>query len=189
MEHENDFSWARPHLEPGESIQWYGKPRRFTPFTREDMIVIPASLFALGFFIFWEWNVVKHVPFSLDNMLLFFVGTIFKLVGLAFLLSALYQAFGRLIRRRYLLKRTSYVITTRKILRCQKNKVDMLQGDALSDYSVREHRDGLKSVVFDNTAQNRRKAFGSRYFELAFLPDAERALRAIHMIGVSSAQQ
>ena len=189
MEHENDYSWARQHLEPGESIQWYGRPQRFSPITREDLLVIPASLFALGFFTFWEWEVVKHLPFSPDNVPLFLVGTIFKLGGLAFMLSALYQAFGRLIRRRYLLKRTSYVITTRKILRCQKEKVDQLQGDALSDYSIMEHRDGLKSIVFDNTAKKRRQSFGSRNFELAFLSDAERALRAIHTIGVSSAQQ
>ena len=189
MEYENDFSWARQHLEPGESIQWYGRPRRFSPFTREDMVEIPVNLIALGFFAFWEWEVVKHLPFSPDNQPLFLVGTIFKLVGLAFMLTALYQAFGRLIRRSYLLKRTSYVITTRKILRCQKETVDQLQGDALSDYSIMEHRDGLKSSVFGNTAQKRRKPFGSRNFELAFLPDAERALRAIQTIGFSSVQE
>ena len=180
---------VRESLDPGESIQWYGRPGRFTPFTRDDLIVIPASLFALGFFTFWEWEVVKHLPVSLDNQPLFLVGTIFKLGGLAFLLAALYHAFGRLIRRRYLLKHTSYIITTRKILRCQKEKVDLLQGDALLDFSIMEHRDGLKSIVFDNTAYKRRKTFGSRNFELAFLPDAERALRAIQTIGVSSAQQ
>ena len=189
MHFENDCSWARKYLDPGESIQWYGRPQRFTPFTRDDMIEIPVGLIALVFFTFWEWAVVKHLPFSLENKPLFFVGAFFKLVGLAFMLTALYQAFGRLIRRRYLLKRTSYVITTRKILRCQKKKVDMLQGDALSDYSVREHRDGLKSIVFDNTAHKRRRSFGNRNFELAFLPDAERALRAINMIGSASAQK
>ena len=182
MEHENDYSWAKQNLDPGESIQWYGRPRRFTPFTGNDLIEIPVGLFALGFFTFWEWTVVKHVPFSTDNTLLFVVGTLFKLFGLAFLLTALYQAFGRLIRRRWLLKRTSYVITNRRILRSQNQKVDLLQGDALRNYHILEHRDGLRSIVFDNTAPKRRPSFGSRDFELAFLHDAERALRAVDSI-------
>ena len=182
MEYENDYSWAKQSLDPGESILWYGRPRRFSPFTRNDLIEIPVNLVALGFFTFWEWAVVKHVPLSTDNTLLFSVGALFRLIGLAFMLTALYHLFGRLIRRHYLLKRTSYVITNRKILRSQKDKVDLLQGEALSDYSIREHRDGLKSIVFDNTAAKRWSSFGSRNFELAFLPDAERALRAVDAI-------
>ncbi len=189
MEYENDYSWAKQYLDPGESVQWYGRPRRFSPFTRSDLIEIPVNLVALGFFAFWEWAVVKHLPSSTDNTLLFFVGTLFKLIGLAFMLTALYQAFGRLLRRRFLLKRTSYVITNRKILRSQKQKVDLLQGDALRNYHILEHRDGLKSIVFDNTAQKRRHSFGRWDFELAFLPDAERALRAINTICSASAQQ
>ena len=182
MGHENDYSWAREHLEPGESIQWYGRPRRFTPFTRNDLIEIPVNLVALVFFTFWEWTVVKHLPFSTDNKPLFFVGAFFKLFVLAFMLAALYGAFGRLIHRRFLLMRTSYVITNRKILRRQNQKVDVLQEEALSGYSILEHRDGLKSIVFDSTAPKRRPSFGSRSFELVFLPDAERALRAIDAI-------
>ena len=76
MEYENDYSWAKQYLDPGESIQWYGRPRRFTPFTGNDLIEIPVGLFALGFFTFWEWTAVKHVPFSTDNTLLLFVGTL-----------------------------------------------------------------------------------------------------------------
>ena len=189
MRIENDYSWAMPHLTPGEHILWRGKPQRFTPFTRDDVFQIPFGLFALGFSVFWEWNVLKHLPLSSDNPQLLFFGIFFNLFGIAFVLMGLYLGIGRFFHRAYLLKHTSYVITTQKVLRLWKKKVDMLQSDRLPEFSVREHRDGLKSIVFDKTQYKRKQSFVDGAFALEYLSDAERALRAINTIGSASAQQ
>ena len=189
MHYENDHSWALTYLVPGESVLWCGKPQRYTPFTKDDVFQIPFGLFALGFSVLWEWNAIKHIPFSMDNPMLFLIGSIFKLAGFAFAMQGLYLAIGRFFHRAYLLKHTSYVITTQKVLRLWKKKVDILQSDSLTEFSVREHRDGLKSIVFDRTPYKRKQSFVNGAFALEYLSDAERALRALSTIGSASAQQ
>ena len=121
--------------------------------------------------------------------------TPFMLFFIPFFLAGIYLLFGRLVYRWYLLKHTSYVITTQKILRRRGKKVDLLQGYSMPPMQVKEHRDGLKSILFGQSSffqtsgVNRRSSFGEPGFALELLSDGERALRAINSIRSSYIQQ
>ena len=71
----------------------------------------------------------------------------------------------------------------------------MLQGYSMPPVQVKEHRDGLKSILFGQSSffqtngVNRMGSFGEPGFALEFLSDAERALRAINSIRSSYIQQ
>jgi hypothetical protein len=112
-----------------------------------------------------------------------------------FILAGLYLLVGRFILRWYLLRHTDYAITTQKILRRRNKKVDLLQGYSMPPMQVKEHRDGLKSILFGQSSfvqtngVNRMGSFGEPGFALEFLSDAERALRAINSIRSSYIQQ
>ena len=183
MDYRNDTGWVRPYLGPGESILWQGRPQRFTPFTLYDAYLIPFSLLWCGFAVFWEGLVIKNGV------------SLFSLFGIPFVLMGLYFVFGRFIYRWYLLKHTTYVITTQKILRRRNKKVEMVQGYSMPPMQVKEHRDGLKSILFGQSSffqtsgVNRRSSFGEPGFALEFLSDGERALRAINSIRSSYIQQ
>ncbi len=89
----------------------------------------------------------------------------------------------------------AYVITTQKILRRRGKKADLLQGYSMPPMQVKEHRDGLKSILFGQSSffqtngVKRMGSFGEPGFALEFLSDAERALRAINSIRVGFPQQ
>ena len=177
IDYRYDSSWVRPYLGPGESILWQGKPQRANPFTANDVFIIPFSLFWCGSLFSMFWKDFKEG-----------IG-IAGLFSIPFVLAGLYFLFGRLIYRWHLLKHTSYVITTQKVLRRRNRKVDILQGISLPQMNVKEHRDGLKSIIFCQTAYDRRNSFYNPGFALEFLPDAERALRAIDSMRGSFGQQ
>ena len=175
--------WIRPYLEPGEQILWLGKPETLHLLSAQDVFLIPFSFLWFGFAVFWEGLVIKNGA------------SLFSLFGIPFVLMGLYFVFGRFIYRWYLLKHTTYVITTQKILRRRNKKVEMLQGYSMPPVQVKEHRDGLKSILFGQSSffqtsgVNRRSSFGEPGFALEFLSDAERALRAINSIRSSYIQQ
>ena len=157
-----DSGWVMPYLSPGESILWQGRPQRFTPFTENDLFMIPFSLFWCGTLF---PGFLEDIKDGIGLFGLFFI---------PFVLGGLYVLFGRLVVRWYLLRHTAYAITTRKILRRRNRKVE-----------VKEHRNGLKSVLFKEnlySAQIRRRPAWEPGFALEFLSDAERALRAIDAV-------
>ena len=166
MEHGYDYSWAMPYLGPGESILWRGKPQSCSPFTASDIYIIPFMLLWCGFMICSLWRDFQK-GISISG--LFFI---------PFVLAALFILFGRLICRPFLLKHTSYAITTQKVLRRRNRKVDILQGCSMPPFQVKEHRNGLKSILF-----------GQSGFALEFLSDAERALNALNSMRSGYAQQ
>ena len=178
-----DSGWVMPYLSPGESILWQGRPQRFTPFTENDIFMIPFSLFWCGTLF---PGFLEDIKDGIGLFGLFFI---------PFVLAGLYVLFGRLVVRWFLLKHTAYAITTRKILRRRGKKVDLLQGYSMPPMQVKEHRDGLKSILFGQSSffqtngVNRRSSFGEPGFALEFLSDAERALRAINSIRSSYIQQ
>ena len=177
MNYRHDSHWVMPYLGPGESILWQGRPQRFTPFTTYDIYVIPFSIFWCG---------------GLFRMLLsdFKEGfDITDLFSIPFVLAGLYLLFGRFILRWYLLKHSDYAITTQKILRRRNKKVDILQGFSLPSFNIKEHRDGLKSIIFGRRASGSGSAFPDQGFALEFLPNGDRALYAINAMRTGIAHQ
>ena len=175
-----DSSWIMPYLGPGDSILWQGRPQRSMPFTEDDIFMIPFGILWCGplFRMFWE-DLQEGIGIS-------------GLFMIPFLLAGLYMLFGRLIYRWFLLRRTAYAITTRKILRRRTRKVEVLQSVPMPPFRVKEHRNGLKSVLFmenSYSVQKRRRPAWDKDFALEFLSDAERAIRAIDSVNGGNNQQ
>jgi len=96
---------AAPALRPGERVLWQGAPARGLRLTRRDLLLVPFSLFWLGFVIFWNIGVADgHAPLP------------FRLFGLGFLLVGLFFLIGRFVLDALLRARTTYTLTDRRAL-------------------------------------------------------------------------
>ena len=185
MNYRHDSSWVMPYLGPGESILWQGRPQRFTPFTASDGYLIPFSIFWCSFLVRPLWSDLKE-GFNVTTLFL-----------IPFILAGLYILFGRFVIRWYLLRHTDYAITTQKVLRRRNRKVDILQGFSLPPFSIKEHKDGLKSISFGQSSllrssfssNNRRNSVWDPGFCLEYLADGERALYAINAMRTGIAHQ
>ena len=132
-----DYSWVRPYLEANETVLWRGKPERLHLLTRQDAFMIPFSFLWAGFAVFWETSVIVHgAPW-------FFI-----LFGSFFVLAGLYITLGRFLWKAYVLKRSLYVITDRKVLIKYPGQVELLQKRAFPPQTVKKYRDGTATIYF-----------------------------------------
>ena len=166
MEHSDEFSFSRPYLAPGEVILWRGKPGKGNLFVQQDIFLIPFSIFWCGFAVFWEVTVlVSGAPFF------------FGIWGIPFVCVGLYIVFGRFLWKAHIRKHTAYVITNRKIVRCRKNRIDMLEGKNMPSAHITAHKDGSGTIRFGQPTYGRRNnGFGTEetLFTLDNVPDVAR---------------
>ena len=95
----------RAHLGPGESILWAGKPAQGVLFTSRDILLIPFSIFWLGFVCVWLFGVVSTgAPME------------FLLVGMLFLVVGLGVMVGRFALDAFVRANTSYAVTTERVI-------------------------------------------------------------------------
>jgi hypothetical protein len=95
----------RAHLGPGESILWAGKPAQGVLFTSRDILLIPFSIFWLGFVCVWLFGVVSTgAPME------------FLLVGMLFLVVGLGVMVGRFALDAFVRANTSYAVTTERVM-------------------------------------------------------------------------
>ena len=175
MEYTDEYSFARPYLGPGESILWKGKPGKGHLLTAQDAFLIPFSIFWCGFAIFWEGSVLlTDGPF------------IMKLWGIPFVLVGLYITVGRFIHTLIRRRRTAYVVTNKKIIRAQGNKIDMLEGRNMPSVHVTAFRDGSGTLRFGqaNYYRGSRNSFDPNQglFVLENVPDVARVQQLVGMI-------
>ena len=95
----------RSELQPGETLEWTGRPHPWRVFTPSDVYLIPFNLLWGGFAIFWEAGVL-----ALDTPL------IFKLWGVPFVLVGLYFIFGRFLYSAWERRHTWYGVTNQRII-------------------------------------------------------------------------
>ena len=180
MEYENDRGWVRPYLEDGETMLWAGKPARLHLLNKGDFFMIPFSLVWSGLF----FSAISRTPrnATIHGGMAF----PFYIVPAIIIVVALYMLFGRFIVRAVQIKRSSYAVTTGKILLRRGNRVDMLLKKSLPPFSVQRHRDGTGTITFRQVGMYRRDSIGSRsngntiiYFSLEGLEDVDRVLKAI----------
>lgn len=132
-----DYSWVRPYLETDETVLWRGKPEKLHLFSSQDVFMIPFSLLWAGFAVFWETTViVQGAPW-------FFI-----LFGSFFVLVGLYITVGRFLWRAYVLKRTVYAITDRKVLIKHFGQVELLQKKDFPPQTVKQYGDGTATIYF-----------------------------------------
>lgn len=167
-----DYSWLNSWLSPGEQILWRGKPEKYSLFEKNDILLIPFSIFWCGFAIYWEYTAfAKQTPL------------LFRLWGIPFVCVGLYFVIGRFFFRSYLLRHSAYAITDRKIIRKSGKKVEMLQRYALPPMQVEQKEDGSGTIRF--SVSNRIRAGTVSFsadpagFSLVGLSDVRRAVSAI----------
>ena len=170
MEFHDEYSFARPYLSEGETILWKGKPEKGHVFTPQDAFLIPFSILWCGFAIFWETTVVASgAPFF------------FKLWGIPFVCVGLYMVFGRFLWTAYVRKNTAYVITTRRIIRSRRGRVDSMSARSLPPMHTKVRRDGTGTIRFGVPTYYRRNSFDPNdgMFTLENIPDVIRVQRII----------
>lgn len=99
-------------LGAGESIAWAGQPNRSVIFHKEDLFLLPFSLFWGGFAIFWEAGVSGFWGNASRNGAWVF-GMIW---GIPFVLVGQYLIWGRFVYDAWLKKRTYYAVTNRRVI-------------------------------------------------------------------------
>ena len=170
----DEYSFARPYITPGETILWHGKPGRGHLLTGQDIFMIPFSILWCGFAFFWEGTVL-----TVDAPIMF------KLWGIPFVCVGLYMVFGRFLWTAFMRKRTSYVITNRRIIRARGNKIDMLDGKSLPPMHTTAFRDGSGTISFGQTytyaarTSYHRSYQNPAFFTLENIPDVARVQQYI----------
>jgi len=102
---------VQPELVPGESFVWAGQPKASVIFHKEDLFLIPFSLFWGGFAIFWEagvsgvWGGQAHGRWTFG-----------MLWGIPFVLIGQYLIWGRFLYAAWLKGRTHYAVTNRRVI-------------------------------------------------------------------------
>ena len=135
-----DYSFATPMITAGEQILWKGTPGKGHLFLPSDLFMIPFSIFWCGFAFFWEFTAITMgAPFF------------FALFGLPFIGVGLYITIGRFIWKIYIRKRTTYVITNRKIIRKQGSRIDTLEKSAIMTTDIRPYEGGYGTIMLNST--------------------------------------
>ena len=148
------FAWLQQCLVMDEYVLWRGRPVQGRIFTGRDVFMIPFSIMWGGFAIFWELSV------TLSGAPVFF-----RLWGIPFVLVGLYMMVGRFCVQAYILKRTFYAITSRRVLQCRCGRIVSLNTDRLPEVHMTVHKDGSGTLAFDRYGRgNFRYAWGNGVF-------------------------
>jgi len=101
-------------LAADEHVIWYGQPKAFLRFDAQDVFLVPFSLLAGGFVVFWESSVIAAMlrgETKSGNGGDLWFGAV---IGGAMFLFILYFIFGRFFAKRWLRRRTHYLLTERR---------------------------------------------------------------------------
>ena len=132
-----EYLWIRPYLETDEAILWTGKPEKLHLLSSQDAFMIPFSIIWAGFAFCWETMVIVHgAPWF------------FPIFGSFFVLVGLYITVGRFLWKAYVLKRTLYAITDRKVLIKHLRQVELLRKKDYPPQTVKQYRDGTGTIFF-----------------------------------------
>ncbi len=140
MDCENDTSWVRGMLFPGEILLWTGKPGKGHMFGKKDVYLIPFSILWCGFAIYWEAGVIMSgAPL------------IFPLFGIPFVLAGLYITVGRFILKRIRARNSRYALTSQRIIIKVGNVSKSLDLNYLPRMTVIRYADGSGVILFGET--------------------------------------
>lgn len=168
MEYTDDFAFCRAYLVEGEQILWKGKPEKGKVFHKQDIIMIPFSVFWLGFSLFWEFTAIKSgAPMF------------FSLWGLPFIAVGIYLLIGRHIMSLYLRNKTFYVVTNKRLIIKKGNKLQMCNASELPPMEVQLHKNGNGTIIFWQEVYVRNGRRTNTYMMLENLSDVARAQNAI----------
>ena len=130
-------------LERGERQLWAGTPRLGVVLRQADLLMIPFSLLWCGFAVFWEVSVLRTGAPGF-----------FALWGVPFVAWGIYVTAGRFFADAWRRGRTSYFVTSSRIVIVGGTftpSTKSLLLTTLSDVSMTERPDGTGTITFGAT--------------------------------------
>ena len=124
-------------FERGERSVWIGAPRQGLVLRPTDAFMIPFSFLWAGFAVFWEASVLRT---SAPGF--------FALWGIPFVLIGVYITIGRFFVDAWRRGRTSYALTSERIIIRTGASTKSLTVRTLSDVTLTERHDGSGTITF-----------------------------------------
>lgn len=157
MHYENDTSWARELLQPGENLLWSGKPEKVRLFEKEDQKLVPFSLLWCAITVFLIW--IAWMRGGSNPAL-----TVPRLLVIPFAAVGLWLLVGRFIWRFISEKKERYALTDCRVILRLSNGVQSLDLTNLPQMNVSRYSDGSGEISFgEETAYvNTRRPRGGR---------------------------
>jgi hypothetical protein len=162
-------------LDRGERQLWTGVPRQGLVLRPSDAMEIPFSIFMAGFAVFWVSGVLHDGA------------PLFALFGIPFVVAGFYALIGRFWVDSWRRARTTYAVTSDRIIINSglfTSTLKSLNLRTLSDVTLEERKDGSGTITFGTAP-----AFPARFagmksgvpqvpaFEM--IPDARRVYSVI----------
>ena len=127
-------------LSGSERLLWSGAPRPGVAFRPADAFLIPFSLMWGGFAFFWEAMVLKSD------------GPVFmKLWGIPFVLVGLYLIVGRFFHDAWKRARTTYAVTSDRVLILSSGGEKSLPLRTLAEFNIKSRGDGSGTITFGSS--------------------------------------
>ena len=168
MNDTENYHFYKPYLTDQEQVLWTGMPEKGRLFTGQDFVLLPFGIVWLAFSLFWEVAALKSSAPLFSS-----------LFGLPFIGIGVYLVFGVFIQRLRLRGRTFYAITNKKIMIKRGNRMAMYDAWDLPPMSIRIHKNGNGTIVFQETVYGTGRRSSTRYFALENIADFEQAQNAI----------
>jgi hypothetical protein len=132
------------YLSSEESLLWAGRPPQGLLLRPSDALYFPFTLLWAGFAVFWEYSVItSNAPFF------------FRLWGIPFVLVGLYIVVGRFFVDAHARSRTTYGLTSQRVLIVSESirrEIKSLPLRTLSDVSLSERSNGSGTISFGGEA-------------------------------------
>jgi hypothetical protein len=128
---------ASQDLSRDEQLLWSGVPRQGLILSPQDAFLIPFSLLWAGFAVFWEVSVLASGAPGF-----------FALWGIPFVAMGLHITIGRFFLDRRRRARTSYALTSQRIIIRSASNTQSLSLATLSDIGVTERPNGTGTLTF-----------------------------------------
>ena len=151
----NPRALLQPHLSRSETLLWVGSPRQGLALRSSDALMIPFSVMWGGFAIFWEASVwASGAPFF------------FRLWGVPFVCIGLYMTVGRFFYDAWKRQRTTYGLTSERVLILvsgKKTSLTSLSLRTLSEVTLEQSGNETGTIVFGPTAVGRGQNTSPRF--------------------------
>jgi len=132
-----------------EDVLWYGQPKSSVLFNAHDLFLVPFSLVWGGFALFWEASVIDALlrgDTKSGNGGDLREAAVF---GVIFVLVSLYFVVGRFFGKRWLKRRTHYLITNQRtviLVTIKGGRILSLDLDGLTAVSKSVRNDGTGTI-------------------------------------------
>lgn len=159
-------------LDRGERILWKGRPARGIRLRSSDLFMIPFSL---------VWSVL-----AISNLAPMLISgkadPAFSLVGLLFIVVAIYISVGRFIVDAIVRASTEYAITDRRVIIKSgffSRKVTTINMNTMPEVSLTEKSNGSGTILFGDTGSWRAPAMSGFYMPGYRQPPALEMIRDV----------